>query len=104
MEDVNMHIISNISRGEKIYFIKIKEYKFTYVKDFCKLLGCYQKTFLKNMDQFNHYLYIYVGQPDRLDFFFHSEEDAKAAKEWIESQLLMKKFLKNCLQNTSNMI
>lgn len=81
MEKVNLHIVSNISRGEKIYFIKIKEYKFTHVKDFCKLLGCYQKTFLKNIDQFNHYLFIYVNRPEKLDFFFRTEKDAIAAKE-----------------------
>lgn len=100
MDDVKLYV-KEINNN---YFVRVEGWEYTCIKDFCKMLGCYQKTFLKNMDQFNHYLYIYVNRPERLDFFFHTEKDAIAAKEWIESQLLMKDLLKKCLQNTNDMI
>lgn len=104
MEDIKLYIQPDIKGDNHNFYIRVEGWKNTCVKDFCKLLGCYQKTFLKSMNQFNHYLYIYANWSERLDFFFHTEEDALAAKEWIEAQLVMKQFLQNCLQNTHNMI
>lgn len=97
MEKIRLYIWNDFNQFGDHFYIRAPGWKRgPAIKDFCKLLGIYKPTFLKNMERYNYVTRIYVNHPELNEVFFKNEEDAINAKEWIESQLLAIKIKKMC--------